>query len=50
MSQLTVETLSSIDAVDRAEWNRLSGTAYPFLRHEFLAALEHQGCLGEAYG
>jgi predicted N-acyltransferase len=50
MSQLTVETLSSIDAVDRAEWNRLSGTAYPFLRHEFLGALERQGCLGEAYG
>ncbi len=50
MSQLTVETLSSIDAVDRDEWNRLSGTAHPFLRHEFLSALERQGCLGEAYG
>lgn len=50
MSTYTLETLSSIDAVDAAVWNRLSGTAYPFLRHEFLAALERQGCLGERYG
>ena len=31
-------------------WNRVSGTAHPFLRHEFLSALETNGCVGDAYG
>jgi uncharacterized protein len=38
--------LRSIDAVAAAEWNALDGTGCPFLRHEFLAALEHSGCVG----
>ena len=42
--------LESIDAVPAAEWNRLAGTANPFVRHEFLAALEHNGCLGDRWG
>jgi predicted N-acyltransferase len=42
--------LRSIDAVAAAEWNALSGTDCPFLRHEFLAALEHSGCVGGATG
>jgi predicted N-acyltransferase len=42
--------LSSIDAVPAAQWNALSGTDCPFLRHEFLAALEHNGCVGGATG
>ncbi|MDD1650204.1 MAG: GNAT family N-acetyltransferase, partial [Methylococcaceae bacterium] len=36
--------------VDGADWNRLEGTAFPYLRHEFLLALETQGCLGERVG
>lgn len=36
--------LASIDEVDGASWNHLAGTDCPFLRHEFLAALEHSGC------
>jgi len=35
--------LSSISEVAPQEWNALAGD-YPFLRHEFLAALEHSGC------
>ncbi len=50
MSEFSIETLSSIDDMPCAEWNRLSGTAYPFLRHEFLAALERHDCLGETLG
>lgn len=42
--------LESIDAVTAAEWNRVTGTAHPFYRHEFLAALERHGCVGERYG
>ncbi|MFP5504993.1 MAG: GNAT family N-acetyltransferase [Gammaproteobacteria bacterium] len=42
-----VETLDDIPAAD---WNRLAGDANPFLRHEFLSALEHHDCVGERYG
>ncbi len=31
-------------------WNRVAGTANPFLSHEFLAALERHNCVGETYG
>ncbi|MEZ5500005.1 MAG: GNAT family N-acetyltransferase [Steroidobacteraceae bacterium] len=36
---------SSIRQVDAAQWNAMVG-GYPFLRHEFLAALERHGCVG----
>jgi predicted N-acyltransferase len=41
---------SSIDAIEPRAWNALAGTACPFLRHEFLAALEHTGCVGPGTG
>lgn len=40
----------SIDAIDPKEWNALAGTEVPFLRHEFLAALEHTHCVGSSTG
>jgi uncharacterized protein len=40
----------SIDDVDSRQWNALNGTGSPFLRHEFLAALEHTGCVGSRTG
>jgi hypothetical protein len=39
-----------IDALPRREWNALAGTNIPFLRHEFLGALEHAGCVGAHTG
>ena len=36
--------------VDAADWNRLAGNAYPFMRHEFLSALEHSGSVCEQTG
>ena len=42
--------LKSIDRVPAAQWNALNTTQAPFLRHEFLAALETTGCVGEATG
>ena len=42
--------LEDIDSIPAAEWNRVTGTAHPFIRHEFLAALERHGCVGERYG
>src|SRR5690606_25107128 len=41
--------LSSLDEVDPAAWNALSD-GNPFLRHEFLSALEHTGCVGPGTG
>ena len=41
---------SSIDQLDPQAWNALAGTDVPFLRHEFLAALEHTGCVGPGSG
>jgi predicted N-acyltransferase len=50
MSAPVFEPLRSIDDVDAAQWNALAGTHNPFLRHEFLAALEHSGCVSVATG
>jgi predicted N-acyltransferase len=36
--------LSSMADIDAASWNALSGSGHPFLRHEFLLALEETGC------
>ena len=35
--------ISSINDIDAIIWNQLSGIDYPFLRHEFFAALENSG-------
>ena len=42
---LSIEHVSGLDQVDGAEWNRLAGSANPFLCHEFLGGLEHYQCL-----
>ncbi len=47
---LNAATQTTIDAIPRADWNRLLDDDTPFLRHEFLAAMEHHGCVGERLG
>jgi predicted N-acyltransferase len=39
-----MRVLSSIAQVDAASWNALVGDGEPFLRHEFLLAMEESGC------
>ena len=41
---------SSIDQIDPQQWNMLAGAAHRFMRHEFLAALEHTRCVGAERG
>jgi uncharacterized protein len=41
-----LERLPSLRSVDAAAWNALAGDS-PFLKHEFLSALETSGCVGE---
>jgi uncharacterized protein len=48
--QLKAHVVRSVDAIDREQWNALAGTDAPFLRHEFLAALEHAQCVGSQVG
>ncbi|MCP4925885.1 MAG: N-acetyltransferase [Gammaproteobacteria bacterium] len=40
------EFITSIEAVKASTWNALTGTDQPFLRHEFLAAIEASGSVG----
>jgi predicted N-acyltransferase len=42
---LELERVSSLEQVAPAAWNALAGDS-PFLRHEFLTALERSGCVG----
>lgn len=46
---LKLKRLTSLDEVEPVAWNALSD-GNPFLRHEFLAALEHTGCVGPGTG
>lgn len=49
-SHPTLRIVEQIDQLAAQDWNALGAGPYPFLRHEFLAALENQNCLGERYG
>ncbi|WP_052347873.1 GNAT family N-acetyltransferase [Imhoffiella purpurea] len=45
-----VSTHASIAEIPAHDWNRLASPDTPFLRHEFLAAMETHGCVGEELG
>ncbi len=47
MHLTVVDDLTRIPAAD---WNALAGTDNPFVRHEFLVALEHSGAVGGTSG
>lgn len=42
--------LKSIDETSSKQWNHIAGNRNPFIRHQFLAALEHHNCVGERFG
>jgi len=47
---MQVKQIASITDIAAAEWNALAGSGYPFIRHEFLAALEQSGSVSEQTG
>jgi predicted N-acyltransferase len=47
---LKIEFIDSLSRVDAATWNAVTGTDYPFTRHEFLDALERSGAVGKSSG
>ncbi len=49
-TKFVVEYLSGIDQIGSSTWNNITGTRYPFLRHEFLGALENSGSVSADTG
>lgn len=47
---LEVRIAESFGAVDAGTWDRLAGSADPFLSHAFLIALEASGSIGPGSG
>jgi predicted N-acyltransferase len=47
---LYIEVIRKLADVPVAEWNGLRGSECPFLRHEFLLALEETGCVSGTSG
>ena len=47
---MLTSVVNSILDIPCRDWNAITGTSHPFLRYEFLAALETHGCVGEAHG
>lgn len=47
---VTVRFVDSITEIGRDAWNGLTGTRNPFMRYEFLHALEQTGCIGPGSG
>ncbi|NMT64512.1 GNAT family N-acetyltransferase [Marinobacter orientalis] len=48
--ELTIRIARSVGDIDPIDWHRLSDTDSPFLRHDFLLALEESGCTTAATG
>src|SRR5688572_30807579 len=44
--QVQLERLATLAPIEPAAWNALAGDS-PFLKHEFLRALEESGCVGQ---
>lgn len=47
---MQIRFINSIHQIEAAQWNHLCPSDYPFIRHEFLAALEDTGCTTAATG
>jgi hypothetical protein len=47
---MQIQIVSNLDQIPAPAWNALVQDNNPFVRHEFLAALEHHGCVGKQFG
>ena len=50
MSEVAVRVEEQLEQLPAEQWNALAHDDNPFLRHEFLSALERQGCVGDGTG
>ena len=49
-TNIEVKFITSIDQVSAEQWNSVVDTDYPFIQHQFLAALESAGCVSANTG
>ncbi len=47
---MEIKQITAINQVDSQAWNALIGDGYPFMRHEFLLALEESACVSKQAG
>lgn len=47
---MDIKIVHQLDLIPRAQWNAIVPNGDPFLSHEFLTALERNGCVGEQFG
>ncbi|MBM4206468.1 MAG: N-acetyltransferase [Gammaproteobacteria bacterium] len=47
---MKIEQITAIIQINNESWNCLVGGNYPFMRHEFLLALEESGCVSQKTG
>ena len=47
---MNISLINHIDEISREDWNRITGLEYPFIRYEFLHALEASACVSEETG
>jgi uncharacterized protein len=47
---MEIKQITAINQIDSKAWNNLIRDDYPFMRHEFLRALEESGCVSEKSG
>ncbi|PWG62408.1 GNAT family N-acetyltransferase [Spiribacter halobius] len=47
---MELHAIPRIEDIEPGQWNRLAGAGNPFLRHEFLAALERHGAVSPRVG
>ncbi len=47
---LRIEVCEQIDEIAALQWNGLVRDSHPFLKHEFLSALERHNCVGPTFG
>ncbi|MGD8640066.1 MAG: peptidogalycan biosysnthesis protein, partial [Gammaproteobacteria bacterium] len=47
---MNITIIGAINEVTADEWNNLAGLENPFIRYEFLSALETHNCVGDRFG
>ena len=47
---MKISQINQIKNISREDWNGITGLEYPFIRHEFLYALEKNSCVSEETG
>ncbi|MCO6413298.1 MAG: N-acetyltransferase [Thiogranum sp.] len=47
---MQLKIVDDIAQLDATQWNRVAASSNPFLRYEFLSALERHGCVGPRHG